>query len=64
MEAKDEISGFDFGGTYNEVKINGKNLMQKIIPFLWFDNQAEDAAKFYSSVFENSKIGRITRYGK
>ena len=37
---------------------------KKITPFLWFDNQAEDAAKFYSSVFENSKIGRITRYGK
>ena len=36
--------------------------MQKITPFLWFDNQAEEAAKFYTSVFENSKIGRILRY--
>jgi predicted 3-demethylubiquinone-9 3-methyltransferase (glyoxalase superfamily) len=36
--------------------------MQKITPFLWFDNQAEDAAKFYTSVFKNSKVGRILRY--
>ncbi len=38
--------------------------MQKIIPFLWFDSQAEDAAKFYTSIFKNSKIGRISRYGE
>jgi predicted 3-demethylubiquinone-9 3-methyltransferase (glyoxalase superfamily) len=37
--------------------------MPKITPFLWFDNQAEAAAKFYTSVFRNSKVGRITRYG-
>jgi predicted 3-demethylubiquinone-9 3-methyltransferase (glyoxalase superfamily) len=36
--------------------------MQKITPFLWFDNQAEEAAKFYTSVFKNSKIGKILRY--
>ena len=36
--------------------------MQKITPFLWFDNQGEEAAKFYTSVFKNSKIGRILRY--
>jgi predicted 3-demethylubiquinone-9 3-methyltransferase (glyoxalase superfamily) len=35
--------------------------MQKITPFLWFDDQAEDAAKFYTSIFNNSKIGRIFR---
>ncbi len=38
--------------------------MQKITPFLWFDNQAEEAAKFYTSILENSKVGKITRYGK
>jgi len=38
--------------------------MQKITPFLWFDDQAEEAAKFYTSVFKNSKIGKISRYGK
>lgn len=38
--------------------------MQKITPFLWFDNQAEDAAKFYASIFKNSKVGAITRYGE
>ena len=36
--------------------------MQKIIPFLWFDNQAEEAANFYVSIFKNSKIGSIARY--
>lgn len=36
--------------------------MQKITPFLWFDHQAEEAAKFYTSVFKNSRIGRILRY--
>lgn len=40
-----------------------KNIIQKITTNLWFDTQAEEAAKFYTSVFENSKIGRITRYG-
>jgi len=38
--------------------------MQKITPFLWFDNQAEEAATFYASVFRNSKIGSIARYDK
>ena len=38
--------------------------MQKITSNLWFDKQAEEAAKFYTSVFKNSKIGRTTRYGK
>jgi predicted 3-demethylubiquinone-9 3-methyltransferase (glyoxalase superfamily) len=36
--------------------------MQKITPFLWFDRQAEEAAKFYCSVFKNSKILGITRH--
>jgi predicted 3-demethylubiquinone-9 3-methyltransferase (glyoxalase superfamily) len=35
--------------------------MQKITPFLWFDDQAEEAVKFYTSLFKNSKIGRIFR---
>ena len=38
--------------------------MQKITPFLWFDNQAEEAVKFYVSVFKNSKILDITRYNE
>ena len=37
--------------------------MQKITPFLWFDNNAEEAATFYVSIFKNSKMGQITRYG-
>jgi predicted 3-demethylubiquinone-9 3-methyltransferase (glyoxalase superfamily) len=36
--------------------------MQKITPFLWFDDQAEDAVKFYTSIFKNSKMGRVLRY--
>jgi len=37
--------------------------MQKITPFLWYDNQAEEAATFYISIFKNSKINNINRYG-
>jgi predicted 3-demethylubiquinone-9 3-methyltransferase (glyoxalase superfamily) len=37
--------------------------MQKITPFLWFDTEGEDAARFYTSVVPNSKIGEIARYG-
>jgi predicted 3-demethylubiquinone-9 3-methyltransferase (glyoxalase superfamily) len=37
--------------------------MQKITPFLWFNDQAEQAVNFYTSIFKNSKIGSITRYG-
>jgi predicted 3-demethylubiquinone-9 3-methyltransferase (glyoxalase superfamily) len=37
--------------------------MQKITPFLWFDDNAEEAVKFYTSVFKNSKVGDISRYG-
>lgn len=37
--------------------------MQKITTFLWFDNQAEEAVELYVSLFKNSKIGSISRYG-
>jgi predicted 3-demethylubiquinone-9 3-methyltransferase (glyoxalase superfamily) len=37
--------------------------LQKITPFLWFDREAEEAAKFYASIFPDSKITAITRYG-
>ena len=37
--------------------------MQKITPCLWFDNQAEEAAKFYVSIFKNSKVGSVAHYG-
>jgi predicted 3-demethylubiquinone-9 3-methyltransferase (glyoxalase superfamily) len=39
-------------------------IIQKIMPCLWFDNQAEEAAKFYVSLFHNSAMGTVTRYGK
>jgi predicted 3-demethylubiquinone-9 3-methyltransferase (glyoxalase superfamily) len=38
--------------------------MQKITPFLWFNDQAEEAAKFYVAIFKNSLVGRVTRYGE
>lgn len=38
--------------------------MPKITPFLWFDNQAEEAASFYTSIFANSRIVSTTRYGE
>ena len=37
--------------------------MQKIVPYLWFNDEAEEAAKFYVSVFKNSKIDDVSRYG-
>ena len=37
--------------------------MQRISPFLWFDDKAEEAAVFYTSIFINSKIRTIVRYG-
>jgi predicted 3-demethylubiquinone-9 3-methyltransferase (glyoxalase superfamily) len=37
--------------------------MSKITPFLWFDNQAEEAMNFYTSIFKNSKTGKVVRYG-
>ncbi len=40
-----------------------RNYGQKITPFLWFDDKAEEAAKFYVSVFKNSKIKSLSRYG-
>ena len=38
--------------------------MPRITPCLWFDTRAEEAARFYVSIFKNSKVGAITRYGK
>jgi len=37
--------------------------IQKITPFLWYDHQAEEAAGFYASIFPNSKVGKVVRYG-
>jgi len=38
--------------------------MQKITSFLWFDGMAEEAMNFYVSIFQNSKVGMVTRYGE
>jgi len=42
----------------------GNPIKQKIIPFLWFDDKAEEAMHLYVSVFRNSKVGSTTRYGE
>ena len=38
--------------------------MPKITPFLWFDDKAEEAVNFYASIFKDSKIKNVTRYGE
>ena len=38
--------------------------MQKITPFLWFDDKAEEAIKFYTSIFKKSKVRKVVRYGE
>jgi predicted 3-demethylubiquinone-9 3-methyltransferase (glyoxalase superfamily) len=40
-----------------------RGYMQKIVPFLWFDGNAEEAMNFYVSIFKKSKVVRVTRYG-
>jgi predicted 3-demethylubiquinone-9 3-methyltransferase (glyoxalase superfamily) len=45
-------------------KAKEESEMQKITPFLWFDGKAEEAMNFYISIFKNSKVGRVTRYGE
>src|SRR5436190_17182711 len=49
---------FPNGGCPAEIKVMGK-----IRPFLWFNDNAEEAANFYTSIFPNLKLGKITRYG-
>jgi predicted 3-demethylubiquinone-9 3-methyltransferase (glyoxalase superfamily) len=39
-------------------------VLQPIVPCLWFDTEAEEAARYYTGIFKNSKIGTITRYGE
>jgi predicted 3-demethylubiquinone-9 3-methyltransferase (glyoxalase superfamily) len=48
----------------SSTKRNVMATMKKITSCLWFETEAEDAAKYYTSIFKNSKIGRIARYGK
>jgi predicted 3-demethylubiquinone-9 3-methyltransferase (glyoxalase superfamily) len=51
---------------YRQVGLNGKEstVGQKITPFLWFDTQAEEAANFYVSVFKNSEVLEVSRFGE
>ena len=46
------------------LKKRGENHMQTITPFLWFDGKAEEAMIFYTSIFKDSKIVGVTRYGE
>jgi predicted 3-demethylubiquinone-9 3-methyltransferase (glyoxalase superfamily) len=60
------LMGVDTKLTQNNVAKSKENPVpiQKITPFLWFDNQAEEAAKFYVSIFPNSKIVKVMRYSE
>ena len=46
------------------MKVSNTAMKQKVTPFLWFDGNAEEAALFYTLIFENSKIGHIARFGE
>jgi predicted 3-demethylubiquinone-9 3-methyltransferase (glyoxalase superfamily) len=52
-----------FGIIYTDLPKLRSSFVQKIYPCLWFDNQAEEAANFYVSIFKNSKIENVARYG-
>jgi predicted 3-demethylubiquinone-9 3-methyltransferase (glyoxalase superfamily) len=54
---------FDYGLETRIHKNEKGDVMQKITPFLWFENNAEEAMKFYTSVFKNAKVGNVARYG-
>jgi len=43
---------------------SSNRVMPTITPFLWFNHQAEEAVRFYTSIFQKSKVGKIARYGK
>jgi predicted 3-demethylubiquinone-9 3-methyltransferase (glyoxalase superfamily) len=51
-------------GEHNMVGNSKETRLQKITPFLWFDDNAEEAANLYTSIFKNSKIESVTRYGE
>lgn len=50
--------------TRNNTQMTAEAGKQKIAPCLWFDSQAEEAARFYTSIFKNSKIVKMSRYGE
>src|SRR5205823_3069518 len=53
------------GDAADEADAEGERLtMQKITPFLWFDGNAEEAVDFYASIFKDSKVGKVSRYGE
>jgi predicted 3-demethylubiquinone-9 3-methyltransferase (glyoxalase superfamily) len=56
-EARGDVS-------FKKIESKEEKEMQRITPFLWFDGKAEEAMNFYISIFKNSKVGRVTRYGE
>jgi predicted 3-demethylubiquinone-9 3-methyltransferase (glyoxalase superfamily) len=53
-----------FTSHLNGIESNQMTAVQKIVPFLWFDDQAEEAATFYTGIFKNSRVARVARYGE
>ena len=62
MEREAVETGSSCGACKKTSSRRKENNMQKITPFLWFDDQAEEAARFYTSIFKNSKILNVSRY--
>jgi predicted 3-demethylubiquinone-9 3-methyltransferase (glyoxalase superfamily) len=64
MSFRHDAGLFSGGARHASARIGRDYFMGKITPCLWFDTEAEEAAAFYSSVFKNSRIASITRYGE
>jgi len=63
-EGDDKTGDYEYMTTRIKEPSSREIYMQKIIPFLWFDNKAEEVMNFYTSIFKNSKVLSIMRYGE
>jgi predicted 3-demethylubiquinone-9 3-methyltransferase (glyoxalase superfamily) len=63
-EGDGKTGGYEYTTTIVKETSSREIYMQKITPFLWFDGKAEEAMNFYTSIFKNSKIVNIMRYGE
>ncbi len=63
-EGDDKTGDYEYTTTRIKEPSSREIYMQKIIPFLWFDNKAEEVMNFYTSIFKNSKVLSIMRYGE
>ena len=59
-----ELSKAGLNECLDKIELTGGIMTQKITPFLWFDNNAEEAMQFYTSIFKDSKIKNVNRIGE